>query len=63
MQGDHIIHTAILKSCLITIQIICILFIDGFYILIQHCRMKDIIMIKQTDIITGCHFQTFIGIA
>ena len=62
VQGNHVIDIAIFKSCLIAVNIISILLTDYLHIFIKHRRMQDIIMIKQADILSGCHLVTFIGI-
>ncbi len=53
MHGKHLIDIAALEGGLITVQIICPLLIDGLHILVQHGGMQNIILVKQSDILSG----------
>ena len=62
MQGDHIVDRVALKGCLITIDIIRILFVNCLAILVERRRMQNIIMVEQSDIISRCHSKARIGV-
>ena len=51
-----------LKGCFVTVNIIRIFFTDCLHIGKQNTWMQQIIMIKQCNIISCCHFITFICI-
>ena len=51
-----------LEGGLITIEIIRTLLIDLLHIRIQYGRMQNIILVKQSDIISGSQLVTLVGV-
>ena len=62
MHYQHLVDVTIVESDFITVQIICLLLIDGLHIFIKYTGMQQIIMVKQADKLTGCQLVALIGI-
>ena len=62
MHGQHFINIVLLEGGLITVQIIRTLFIDFLHIGIQYGRMQNVILIEQSDIVSGGQLVTLIGV-
>ncbi len=63
VQRYHVIDAFSLKCCFIGVDIIGILPAYLTHVKVQCRRMKHIIMVQQTDVISLCHPETLICIA
>ena len=62
MHGQHLVNVVFFECGLITIEIIRSLLVDLLHIRIQYRGVQNIILVKQTDIISGSQLVTFVGI-
>ena len=62
MNGNHFVDIAVHKSCLIAVDIIRT-FVYRFPVFVNNRRMKNIVVIEQSDIISRRHLVAFVGIA
>ena len=63
VHGDHPVDVIPLKGGLITVDIVRILLIYCLYIPVQNLRMKNIIVVKKTYVLSVCKLQAVVGIA
>ena len=63
MQRYHIVYRPARKGRFITIYVVGILFAYDLHVFVKSRRMKNIIMVKQSDVIALCHLKAFVRVA